>query len=92
MLNVILADKYPKVTEHIDDIEQMIATLVNKGHAYTSNGSVYFRVSSLPTYSKLTNIDMEEMIDGSGGAGPNSRRGSTDKEVCIICYYVLYHV
>ena len=93
MLNVILADKYPKVTEHIDDIEQMIARLVNKGHAYTSNGSVYFRVSSLPTYSKLTNIDMEEMIDGSGGAGPNSRRGSTDKEVwCFTSFYIIYQL
>lgn len=58
----------------------MIDSLIQKKYAYTSNGSVYFRVDSLPTYSKLTNINTEEMKDGAGGSGPNTRRGSTDKE------------
>jgi cysteinyl-tRNA synthetase len=59
----------------------MIAKLIEKGHAYsTENGSVYFRVSSIQNYSKLTNINSEDMIDGAGGSGPNTRRGASEKE------------
>lgn len=80
VLNVRLANRYPRVTEHIDDIKQMIQKLIDKCHAYVSNGSVYFRMSSLPEYSRLTNKSAEDMLDGAGGAGPNSRRGTEDKD------------
>lgn len=68
------------MTEHIDDIKIMISKLIEKGHAYISNGSVYFRMSSLPDYSRLINKSAEDMLDGAGGAGPNTRKGTNDKE------------
>ena len=80
MLHVRLANSYPKATQHLDDIKSMIAALLDKGHAYTSNGSVYFRVRSLENYSKLTNIKEDEMVEGAGETGPNVKRGTTDKE------------
>ncbi len=42
-LNVIRANKYPKATEHIADIISMISCLMDSGHAYEKNGSVYVR-------------------------------------------------
>ena len=80
MLNIRLANNYPKVTQYIKEIESMIDTLINKGHAYSSNGSVYFRVKSLEKYSRLTNIKEDEMVEGSGVSGPNTKRGTADKE------------
>eukprot|EP00601_Ochromonadales_sp_CCMP2298_P016515 CAMPEP_0173221574 /NCGR_PEP_ID=MMETSP1142-20121109/2794_1 /TAXON_ID=483371 /ORGANISM="non described non described, Strain CCMP2298" /LENGTH=143 /DNA_ID=CAMNT_0014149615 /DNA_START=103 /DNA_END=530 /DNA_ORIENTATION=+ len=44
VLNIIRARAYPKATEYIDEIESMVQALVEKGHAYVQNGSVYFRV------------------------------------------------
>lgn len=66
MLNVRPANSYPKATEHVEDIKSMINKLLEKGHAYASNGSVYFRTKSLENYSKLTNIKEDEMVEGTG--------------------------
>jgi len=57
MLNIIPADRYPKATEHIDEIVQMIERLKDNGFAYEKEGSVYFRVSSFPSYGKLVKLD-----------------------------------
>jgi cysteinyl-tRNA synthetase len=79
-LNIIRARAYPKATEHITDIEDMIQKLVDRGHAYIENSSVYFKVSSFPTYGQLANVKFEEMIDGAGDGGPNARRGGSDEK------------
>ena len=60
-LNLKRADVYPRVSEHIDDIIAMVETLIEKGYAYESNGSVYFDVSSFAEYGKLSNMDLEEI-------------------------------
>lgn len=60
-LNLKRATVYPKVTEHIDDIISMIETLIDKGYAYESNGSVYFDVAEFDEYGKLSNQQLEEM-------------------------------
>ena len=80
VLNIKRAGRYPKATEHIEDIEAMIAQLVKTGFAYEESGSVYFRVSAFQNYGKLARLKMQEMKDGAGGFGPNDRRGADDKE------------
>lgn len=60
LLNVVLADKYPRATEHIDDIENMINVLLERGHAYQRDGSTYFRVSSFSTYGELAQLDKRQ--------------------------------
>jgi len=80
VLNIVRAQRYPKATEHIKDIEEMILRLIEKGHAYVENGSVYFRVDSFEDYGKLANLKFDEMKKGAGGFGPNERRGSDEKE------------
>jgi cysteinyl-tRNA synthetase len=60
-LNLLRAEVYPKVSEHVPEIVDLVETLVEKGYAYESNGSVYFDVSEFPEYGKLSNQDLEEM-------------------------------
>jgi len=79
-LNIKPARSYPKATEHIADIEDMVGKLMDKGHAYEENGSVYFRVKSFKPYGRLANLKFDEMKEGAGGFGPNERRGADEKE------------
>ncbi len=54
-------DYKPKVSAHIDDIIEMVKTLVDKGYAYEAGGSVYFEVSRFAGYGKLSGRDREDM-------------------------------
>jgi cysteinyl-tRNA synthetase len=64
-LNVLPADRYPKVSEHIPEIITMVAGLVAKGFAYELNGDVYFEVAKFAPYGKLSGRDLEEMQAGA---------------------------
>jgi cysteinyl-tRNA synthetase len=60
-LNLKRAEVYPRVSEHVDEIVAMVETLVETGHAYESNGSVYFDVTTFEDYGALSNQSPEEM-------------------------------
>ncbi|OYR49454.1 cysteine--tRNA ligase [Halorubrum sp. Ea8] len=60
-LNLLRAEVYPRVTEHVPEIRGLVETLVGKGYAYESNGSVYFDVTTFEEYGKLSNQDVEEL-------------------------------
>lgn len=47
-LNIKRATVHPRATENIDGIIELVSSLIEKGHAYESNGDVYFRVRSFP--------------------------------------------
>lgn len=55
----------PRATEHIPDMIRLIEGLIAKGHAYVSNGDVYFDVTSDPDYGKLCHRDPEQMAAGA---------------------------
>lgn len=57
----------PKVSEHIDDIIEMVQTLVDDGYAYESEGDVYYRVQSFDGYGKLSRRKLEDMEAGRSG-------------------------
>ena len=59
-------DEEPLATETIDAIVELIAALIESGHAYAAGGDVYFRVSSFEGYGKLSNRPREEMSQGEG--------------------------
>jgi cysteinyl-tRNA synthetase len=61
-LNVERADVYPKATEEITKIIEIIQGLLDKDYAYEFEGSVYFRVRNFPDYGKLSHRDLAEMI------------------------------
>ncbi len=61
-LNIKRADVYPKVTEHIKDIIELIEKIIENGHAYVlENGDVYFHVPSFKEYGKLSKQSLEEL-------------------------------
>src|SRR3989338_1002166 len=55
-LNIIKADVYPRATEHIDSMIQIIELLLAKGFAYKSDDGVYFDISKFKDYGKLSNL------------------------------------
>ena len=59
-LRVQPAWEYPRATEHIDQMLKVVEGLVEKGHAYEHEGSVYFDISSYPNYGKLSGVVPEE--------------------------------
>ena len=64
-LNVRRADVHPKVSEHIDDIENFVDTLVGKGFAYEADGDVYFSTRKFPEYGKLSGQNIEDLEAGA---------------------------
>lgn len=63
-LNVKPATKHPKATEEIDGMIDMIQTLIEKGHAYEKNGTVYFRTRSFESYGKLSKKNIDDLEAG----------------------------
>ncbi len=60
-LNIKRATVYPRATTEIPRIIEVVKTLLEKGHAYQSEGSVYFSVKSFPGYGKLTHQNADDM-------------------------------
>ena len=64
-LRMTVPDVLPKATGHIDEIVVLIATLLERGHAYrTDDGSIFFRISSWPEYGRLARLDPEGLRVG----------------------------
>jgi len=60
-LKIIPADQYPRATDHITGMIEMIKSLIEKGYAYvTENGSVYFSINSYDHYGRLANLNFEQ--------------------------------
>jgi cysteinyl-tRNA synthetase len=72
-LNLLRAEVYPRVSEHVPEIVDLVETLVDKGYAYESNGSVYFDVTSFDEYGKLSNQALEE-IESQGDPDERSEK------------------
>ena len=65
-MNVLRPDQEPLATEHMAEIESMIATLIEKGHAYaTDNGDVYFSVKSDEDYGRLSGKNIDDLESGA---------------------------
>ncbi len=77
-LGVGPADHYPKVSEHIPEIIEMVRTLVEKGYAYEINGDVYFEVAKFKDYGKLSGRNLEEMQAGARVEVNDAKRDPMD--------------
>jgi cysteinyl-tRNA synthetase len=77
-MNIRPATVNPLATEEIPGMEEMIAGLIAKGHAYVSpNGTVYFRVRSFSGYGKLSHKNLD---DNKSGFRTLKVTGEEDKE------------
>ena len=64
-LRIKRATVHPKATENIDEIIDIVSTLVNKGLAYEVNGDVYFRTHAFEGYGKLSHQPIEDLEAGA---------------------------
>src|SRR5437764_7444941 len=61
----------PRATDAIDGIIELVAELLDKGHAYVSAGTVYFDVSTFPRYGELSHYPEDEMLELARERGGN---------------------
>jgi cysteinyl-tRNA synthetase len=61
------AEEYPAATDHIDEMVELIKALRERGHTYEVDGSIYFKLSTFPTYGRLSHFDMEQLRSGASG-------------------------
>ncbi len=64
-MNIRPADIYPKPTQHITRIIELIEKLITKGFGYVANGDVYFAIEKFPEYGKLSKKKLDDLIAGS---------------------------
>jgi cysteinyl-tRNA synthetase len=64
-LHIRPATNYPRATEHIQEIIDLIDKLVENGHAYAAGGDVYFRVRTFPNYGKLSKRKIDDLMAGA---------------------------
>jgi cysteinyl-tRNA synthetase len=65
-LAVRRATSYPRATASIPEMIALIGRLLERGHAYARDGSIYFAIQSLPDYGKLSRIDLRDVRSGAG--------------------------
>jgi cysteinyl-tRNA synthetase len=65
LLSIETPEIIARATDHVPEMVKLIQTLEEKGFAYRSEGSIYFRVSQFPGYGKLSKIDLDGMRAGA---------------------------
>jgi cysteinyl-tRNA synthetase len=55
----------PRATAHIPEMVALVSRLTERGHTYTVDGSVYFRIASFPGYGRLSHLDVEGIKAGA---------------------------
>jgi len=65
-LNIEKAEHYPRATEHIPEMVELIKKLMEKGYAYRGeDGSIYYNISKFKKYGKLARIKVKELRAGA---------------------------
>jgi cysteinyl-tRNA synthetase len=64
-LGALTPDTEPKATEHIPEMIELIARLIDRGLAYPSSGDVYFSVRTLESYGRLSGRNPDELLAGA---------------------------
>ena len=59
------AEQFPRATEHIPEMVEMIGKLIEEEHAYVADGDVYFRIASFPSYGALSHLDRSGLKAGA---------------------------
>jgi cysteinyl-tRNA synthetase len=65
LMNLLPAHFYPRATVHVVQMIRMIEGLIRSGHAYESNGNVFFDVTSFPDYGRLSGNSLENLKVGA---------------------------
>lgn len=89
-LGLLPPHEEPRATDHVQEQIDMIARLVEAGHAYaTDEGSVYFRVSSFDDYGKLSRLKEREITRDHAPAG-SGHMDADEYERDSVCDFALW--
>jgi cysteinyl-tRNA synthetase len=78
-LGCVRPDIEPRVSEHVPQIVEMIARLVDKGYAYApGNGDVYFSVRKFPDYGRLSKRNLDDLLSGARVGPGEAKRDPLD--------------
>ena len=66
-VNIRPAAHYPHASQYIPQMVELIAKLIEKGHAYEVNGTVYYDIASFPAYGKLSRNSTDKLLAGTRG-------------------------
>lgn len=78
MLNISKDIIHPRATQEIDGMIAMISTLIEKGHAYAVDGTVYFRTRSFDGYGKLSKKNIDDLEAGHRDIKVSGEEGKED--------------
>lgn len=79
-LNVLRPSAYPFATDHIPEIIETTAKLIERGHAYDVDGDVFFEAESFERYGRLNGITLEELgkLENPESKRAHKKRGPLD--------------
>ncbi|MFV0533079.1 MAG: cysteine--tRNA ligase, partial [Cumulibacter sp.] len=77
-LGVLPPSYEPRATGHITEMIELIAELIDRGHAYESGGDVYFDVASWPRYGELTGMKVDELQPAADTDNDSKKRDVRD--------------
>ncbi|MBM3827809.1 MAG: cysteine--tRNA ligase [Actinobacteria bacterium] len=80
-LNVLRPTDVPHATEYVEQMVDMIATLIERDNAYVTEDGVYLSVSKVPDYGLLAHQSLEDMLSGGGDRevfGADNKRHPAD--------------
>ena len=75
LLNITPAAAFPRASEYVPQMIELVARLIERGHAYESGGNVYYDIASFPAYGRLSNNTTEKLLAGTKG-DPDPRKRS----------------
>jgi cysteinyl-tRNA synthetase len=73
-VNIRRAKLYPKASDHIPQIIDLVSTLVERGHAYVVAGNVYYDVTTFAGYGRLSHQALDDMRAGHRHDGVDTRK------------------
>ncbi|HVL33193.1 MAG TPA: cysteine--tRNA ligase [Actinomycetota bacterium] len=77
--NIKRAAAYPKASDHIPQMIEIIAKLIERGHAYETGGTVYYAVESFPRYGALSGNTLDALVaDHRKEIGDTNKRHHAD--------------
>ncbi|HEY4729241.1 MAG TPA: cysteine--tRNA ligase [Actinomycetes bacterium] len=73
-LNLQRAATYPRASDYVPQMQELVARLLERGHAYEVDGNVYFAVESFPGYGRLSGNTLEQLRAGHRQEEPDPRK------------------
>jgi cysteinyl-tRNA synthetase len=67
LVNIRPPDHQPLATQYISQMIELIERLIDRGHAYVVDGTVYYDIASFPAYGKLSRNSTDKLLAGSRG-------------------------